>query len=149
MGDTKEKGRGGFVLESDGLLDLTTKIHCTVCREMDTGEVKAFGPDDIRSALYLLTNAEEVMDHNIIGYDIPALQKIYPDFTIQGKITDTLVRSRLMKTTLYEDDTKRGELNSENTDFPKRFFGSYSLKACGLRLSDHKADYDGGWEFYS
>ena len=67
MGDTKEKGRGGFVLESDGLLDLTTKIHCTVCREMDTGEVKAFGPDDIRSALYLLTNAKEVMDQILLG----------------------------------------------------------------------------------
>ena len=145
--------RWGFDLESDGLLDTISKIHCIVMREMDTDEVKTFGPDDISSALYLLMNAEEIMGHNVIAYDIPALQKIYPDFTVQGKVTDTLVLSRLIKSTLAEDDHIRHAKNPQA--FPKRLTGSHSLKAWGLRLSldkneDHfKGDYDGGWETYS
>lgn len=120
---------------------------------MDTGEVKTFGPDQISDALYLLMNAEEVCGHNIIDYDIPALQKIYPDFTIAGKVTDTLVLSRLIRTTLAEDDAILNVKNPEH--FPRRLIGSHSLKAWGLRLSDilgddhKKGDYDGGWENYS
>ena len=120
---------------------------------MDTGEVKTFGPDQISDALYLLMNAEEVCGHNIIDYDIPALQKIYPDFEIAGKVTDTLVLSRLIRTTLAEDDAILNVKNPEH--FPRRLIGSHSLKAWGLRLSDilgddhKKGDYDGGWENYS
>ena len=120
---------------------------------MDTGEVRKFGPDQISDALYLLMNAEEVCGHNIIDYDIPALQKIYPDFTIAGKVTDTLVLSRLIRTTLAEDDAILNVKNPEH--FPRRLIGSHSLKAWGLRLSDilgddhKKGDYDGGWENYS
>ena len=120
---------------------------------MDTGEVKTFGPDQISDALYILMNAEEVCGHNIIDYDIPALQKIYPDFTIAGKVTDTLVLSRLIRTTLAEDDAILNVKNPEH--FPRRLIGSHSLKAWGLRLSDilgddhKKGDYDGGWENYS
>ena len=145
--------RWGFDLESNGLLDKITKIHCIVLRHMDTGEVKTFGPDQISDALYLLMNAEEVCGHNIIDYDIPALQKIYPDFTIAGKVTDTLVLSRLIRTTLAEDDAILNVKNPEH--FPRRLIGSHSLKAWGLRLSDilgddhKKGDYDGGWENYS
>jgi len=145
--------RWGFDLESNGLLDKITKIHCIVLRHMDTGEVKTFGPDQISDALYLLMNAEEVCGHNIIDYDIPALQKIYPDFEIAGKVTDTLVLSRLIRTTLAEDDAILNVKNPEH--FPRRLIGSHSLKAWGLRLSDilgddhKKGDYDGGWENYS
>ena len=142
-----------FDLESDGLLDTITKIHCIVLRHMETGEVKSFGPDEINDALYLLTKAEEVCGHNVIAYDIPALQKIYPDFTVMGKVTDTLVMSRLIRTTLAEDDAVLSVKNPEH--FPRKLIGSHSLKAWGLRLSamlgdDHrKGDYDGGWENYS
>ena len=118
---------------------------------METDEVKTFGPDDISSALYLLMTAEEVMGHNVISYDIPAIQKIYPDFTVQGKITDTLVMSRLIKTTLAEEDAVRHTMNPKA--FPRRLTGSHGLKAWGLRMSndktEQKGDYDGGWEVYS
>lgn len=142
-----------FDLESDGLLDTITKIHCIVLRHMETGEVKSFGPDEINDALYLLTKADEVCGHNVIAYDIPALQKIYPDFTVSGKVTDTLVMSRLIRTTLAEDDSVM--IVKSPAHFPRKLIGSHGLKAWGLRLSamlgdDHrKGDYDGGWENYS
>ena len=142
-----------FDLESDGLLDTITKIHCIVLRHMETGEVKAFGPDEINDALYLLTMAVEVCGQNVIAYDIPALQKIYPGFTVMGKVTDTLVMSRLIRTTLAEEDAIRHAKNPKA--FPRKLTGSHGLKAWGLRLSDmlgedhNKGDYEGGWETYS
>ena len=143
------RGRWFFDIETDGLLDQLTKIHCIVLRHMDTDEVQTYGPDEIKAGLFTLMNAEEICGHNIIAFDIPALQKVYPGFDVLGIITDTLVMSRLMKTTLFEDDIKRHKLNPENTDYPKKLFGSHGLKAWGLRLSDFKGDYDGGWETYS
>ena len=134
-------------LESDGLLDKITKIHCIVLRHVETDEVQTYGPDDIKAALFTLMNAEEVIGHNIIDYDIPALQKVYPGFKILGKVTDTLILSRLVEANLAEKDTIRHTKDPES--FPKRLTGSHSLKAWGLRLGDYKDDYDGGWENYS
>ena len=67
-------------LESDGLLDTISKIHCIVLRNVETDEVQQYGPDEeeIKAAMFVLMNAEEVIGHNIICYDIPALQKVYP-----------------------------------------------------------------------
>ena len=143
------RGRWFFDIETDGLLDQLTKIHCIVLRHMDTDEVQTYGPDEIKAGLFTLMNAEEICGHNVIAFDIPALQKVYPGFDVLGIITDTLVMSRLMKTTLYEDDAKRQYLHQEPKDYPKKLFGSHGLKAWGLRLSDFKGDYDGGWETYS
>lgn len=134
-------------LESDGLLDKITKIHCIVLRHVETDEVQTYGPDEIKAALFTLMNAEEVIGHNIIAYDIPALQKVYPGFEILGKITDTLVLSRLIEANLAEKDSVRYTKDPEK--FPRRLTGSHSLKAWGLRLGDYKDDYDGGWENYS
>ena len=65
-------GRWGFDLESNGLLDTIHTIWCIVCREVDTGEVRQFGPSEIQGALELLSAADEIIGHNIINYDIPA-----------------------------------------------------------------------------
>jgi len=134
-------------LESDGLLDTVSKIHCIVLRHVETDEVQTYGPDEIKAAMFTLMNAEEVIGHNIIAYDIPALQKVYPGFEVLGKITDTLVLSRLVEANLAEKDGIRHAKDPES--FPKKMTGSQSLKAWGLRLGDFKDDYDGGWENYS
>lgn len=134
-------------LESDGLLDTITKIHCIVLRHVETDEVQTYGPDEIKAALFTLMNAEEVIGHNIIAYDIPALQKVYPNFEILGKVTDTLVLSRLVEANLAEKDQLR--IAKDPNSFPKKLTGTHSLKAWGLRLGDYKDDYDGGWESYS
>ena len=134
-------------LESDGLLDTISKIHCIVLRHVETDEVQTYGPDEIKAAMFTLMNAEEVIGHNIMDYDIPALQKVYPDFSILGKVTDTLVLSRLIEANLGEKDATRHI--KDPGSFPKRLTGSHSLKAWGLRIGDFKDDYDGGWENFS
>ncbi|MDA8894692.1 hypothetical protein N9I93_04310, partial [Amylibacter sp.] len=133
-------------LESNGLLDTIHTIWCIVCREVDTGEVRTFNPDQIEDALELLANADEIIGHNIIDYDIPAIQIVYPEWTTKAKVTDTLVLSRLIHGDLFNEDAERDFSVSK---FPKKLWGSHSLKAHGLRLGDFKDDYDGGWEAYS
>ena len=122
------------------------RIHCLVLRNPDTDEVRAFRPDNISEGVQLLVQAEEIIGHNILDFDIPAIQLVYPDFVPSGKVTDTLVMSRLIKHELFNEDAERG---FSQADFPKRLWGSHSLKAWGLRLSDFKDDYDGGWEAFS
>ncbi len=136
-----------FDLESDGLLPTLSKIHCLVLRDADTNEVRAYHGKDIRDGLFLLRYAEEAIGHNIISFDIPAIQKLYPDFEIFGRVTDTLIMSRLIATTLAEKDTIRYHKDRES--FPRRLVGSHSLKAWGLRLKNLKDDYEGGWSEYS
>lgn len=136
-----------FDLESDGLLKQMTKLHCLVLRNADTNEVRTYHGKDVRDGLFLLRYAEEAIGHNIIAFDIPAIQKLYPDFEIFGRITDTLVLSRLIATTLAEKDTIRYRKDPES--FPRKLVGSHSLRAWGLRLKNLKGDYDGGWEEYS
>ena len=85
-----------FDIESNGLLDEVHSIWCIVCREVDTGVVRSFTDDEIDHALDLLANADEIIGHNIIDYDIPAIQIVYPNWTTKAKVTDTLVLSRLI-----------------------------------------------------
>ena len=73
--------------------ELTT-VWCIVAKDIDSGQMYKFPPDKIKEALSLLESAETLIGHNIVGYDIPVLERLY-DFDFKGKIEDTLVMSRL------------------------------------------------------
>lgn len=141
--------RFAFDLESNGLLDTINRIHCLVLSDLDTGVVESFDSRDpmrLLKGLSYLQDAEEIVGHNIIGYDIPAIKIVHPTWTPRGKVTDTLVLSRLIHADLMGEDAvaQRG-----SEDFPKRLWGSHSLKAWGLRIGNFKGDYAGGWEKFS
>ncbi len=137
--------RYAFDCETDGLLDDLTVIHSLVLTDVDTGET--YSCHDQRSntdygtiewGLDKLRKADQVIGHNIIAYDIPALQKVYPWFHIdETKVYDTLVMSRLIWSDLMDRDVKavaRGILK------PK-MRGRHSLEAWGQRLGKWKGDY--------
>jgi len=145
--DTGLSGRWIFDIEADNLLPGLTKVHCIVCREMDTGEVQIYRPDEIKAGLFTLQNAVEICGQNILGYDLLALKKLYPGFAPKGKVTDTLVLSRLIHGDLYNEDAER-EYSGDHM-LPKKLWGSHSLKAWGIRLGNFKDDYTGGFEEYS
>lgn len=142
-----------FDIETNGLLDQLDRIHCLVIRRVDTGEViinYAAGtakPGDLEQALRKLETASEIIGHNIIGFDIPAIKKVAPEFSPRGIITDTLVMARALfpKERLMDKDyplIKKKKL-------PGNFLGSHKLEAWGYRLCDYKGDYTGGWESWS
>lgn len=126
-----------FDIETNGLLDELTTIHSLVIRNYDTEEVFSYTPDNIEEGVRLLQEADEIIGHNIIKFDIPAIKKVYPWFVPKGKATDTLILARLFWPELMELDAglvKRGIL-------PKRLTGRYSLDAFGYRLNEWKGDY--------
>ena len=138
-----------FDLESNGLLKELDTIHCiaildTASEDRRVNALSIYsGPDGIKEALDLLAAADEIIGHNVIGFDVPAIQKVYPHWKPKGKVTDTLVISRLVAADLMNDDATSVGLPD---DFKKRMWGSHALKAWGLRMGTMKGDYDGGWE---
>ena len=131
-----------FDLESDGLLDKATKIHCICLKDLDSGAVYQCNSQQdgrgIQEALCLLHNADVIIGHNIVGFDIPVLQKLYPTWHPKGKVLDTLILTRLIWPDLREKDF--GMIN-ERPDFPKNLIGSHSLKAWGYRIGSLKGDF--------
>lgn len=138
-----------FDIETDGLLDDATVIHSLVLQDVDTGFVftccdHPYDPTNpgaihwsIEDGLYALMSADEIIGHNIIKFDIPAIQKLYPWWKPTGKVTDTLVISRLIWTDLAEED----RIKRVRRGFPTKLVGSHSLKAWGYRLKVLKGEF--------
>ena len=130
-----------FDIETNGLLDELDTIHCLVFENLDTGEVFSYSsPKDIEIGARQLMEADQIIGHNIIKFDIPALQKVYPWFTIpEPKVLDTLVLSRLIWSDVADTDYSR--IRSGKSMMPMKLAGSHSLEAWGYRLGCWKGDY--------
>lgn len=134
-----------FDIEANGLLDTITRIHSLVFKDRETGEVWSLadkGTDDseIVRGLRLLMEADLIIGHNIIKYDIPAIQLVYPWFEIdESKVYDTVVVSRLIWTDLATKDHKK--IAAGKTTLPAKLTGWHSLEAWGHRLGIWKGDY--------
>lgn len=138
-----------FDCETNGLLDELDRVHCLVLRDIDTGETYSFEPDKVEEGVRLLLDADLIVAHNAIGFDVPAIHKVYPWFTPERtRVLDTLVISRLIWTNLKDEDFTQIK-SGKAKDFPIFLAGSHSLKAWGLRTGELKDDYQGGWEAWS
>ena len=85
-----------FDIETNGLLDQLDKVHCLVIKDAATGQVFSCADQEgylpVKAGLKLLEEADLVVGHNIIKFDLPALKKVYPRFEIPvEKVRDTLV----------------------------------------------------------
>lgn len=139
-----------FDIETDGFLDELTRIHCLVLKDVDTGEVISCTDNDpsytsVREGLRLLEEAAELIGHNVIAFDIPAIRKVVPEWNPGGKVYDTLVLSRLLWADIKNGDFERAKRGK----FPKNLIGRYSLEAFGHRLGTYKGDYHGPWDAWS
>ena len=147
-------------LESNGLLNKASRIHCVALHYCDENLTETFNDEPIstqakylpmgnRSITTAITNievAETVVGHNIIGFDLPLIKKLYNFFTYPPVIVDTLLLSRLYHPNLYDIDKKH-----EWKDMPTKLYGSHSLEAYGYRLGLRKGDYgkDTDWSEWS
>jgi hypothetical protein len=137
-----------FDLETDGLLPEMTKIWCISLRIIeDNIESPTFsyvfnpktGEDDIDDAIAIIEDADVVINHNIIGFDLPAIEKMYPDFDPKpGQIVrDTQVLSQMYFANEKDKDFdrfRRGTLEG-------KLIGRFGLEAWGQRLGHYKGDY--------
>ena len=114
--------RLAFDIETDGLLQDLTKIHCIVIINIDDGTKYRFGPSDYKKGLAMLKNADEVWGHNIIGYDYQAIKKIHPQWDYKGRTYDTLILSRLFFTDMLDRDFR-----SRPANMPANLYGRHCL----------------------
>ena len=114
-------------LEADGLQPTT--IWCVVTRENGVSTVHTT-PDTLCKAL---EGSVSVVGHNLIGYDVPVLKRLWSVSIASERIVDTLVISRLF------DPSKSGGHSLRNwgneLGFPK---GDHSDFSC---LSQEMIDY--------
>ena len=152
----------GFLRSSDPA-KVADRIHCIVAQDLDSGEVhvQMFADqklvlkrdeDEVYYGLELLGKADTLIGANIIGYDLPVLKKLCgwePKPTCV--IRDTQVCSALVYSDLKDQDFKRIKGYPGHPARPELagHAGNHGLKAWGLRLGEHKGDYDGGFETFS
>lgn len=128
-----------YDLETNGLYDQVTTIHCLVTADLDTGEIRQFRPHEIEEGLAFLDSATYLAGHNILDYDNRVVEKLYPgrvDFSTK-KLLDTLTISKLVFSNIKAGDFARADAG----EMPKFMIGKHGLEAWGYRLKSHKGDY--------
>jgi DNA polymerase-1 len=132
-----------FDIETNGLLEDMTRIVC-VSVSLNGNEPATYHGANIDNALELLSKATRLVGHNIIGFDLPAIRRIRPGFTVSGQIRDTLVMSRIGFSDLRDTDLGGHHTGAAATRaVPERLVGSHSLRAWGHRLGMHKGEFLG------
>ena len=120
-------------------LDIETNLkHDTiwlcVTKHNTTGEVRHWREAD---SLQQYLEGEQVVGHNIIGFDAPVLKKVWGVGIPANMLVDTLVMSRLYKPDIEVVLPKEGKAPTP-----------HSLEAWGYRLGSYKigfTDFDSGW----
>ena len=140
-----------FDLETNGLLNEATRIHCLSLYWENDQRTETFNdepytnaPKDlpmgtnysITTGLGWLETADILIGHNIIGYDIPVIKNLYPWFTPRGIIIDTLILSRLYHPNLLDIDKKHVWKH-----MPLQLYGRHSLESYGYRLNEYKGNF--------
>jgi DNA polymerase I-like protein with 3'-5' exonuclease and polymerase domains len=124
-------------------------LQCVTITELDNSEIHqyspdqaggALSPDQIAAALAHLSRATYLTGHNIVGYDLPVLERLYnwkpaPNCTI----IDTLIVARLILPAIADIDDKVAALTKIKLG---KLRGRYSLEAFGQRLGVTKIGTD-------
>ena len=126
-----------FDLESDGLYDHVSKIHCLVIYDLQSGNTFSYGPDAVDNAISHLDSADVLIGHNILFYDIPVLNKLF-SVTFKARIIDTLICSRL----IWPKEIRFTRDEEFYPQVPPKYKGAHSLKSWGYRLSDEKIEFN-------
>ena len=129
-----------FDLETNGLLANVTTIHCLAIYDFDTDETISYNDtgkeEPIVRGIQRLADANCIMGHNVIGYDIPVLHKLYPWFVDPPTVVDTLLLSRL-----YHPDMMSVDKKQNWRHMPLKLYGRHSLESYGYRLNEFKGSF--------
>ena len=122
-----------FDIETNALEDFTNlsdleTVHCLSVYDPMTPKMVTFAGDSIHRGLTALAEADRIVGHNVIKFDIPALKKLYGFSPPLVKVVDTLVMSRCIFSDLRNEDFGRN-------NFDPKLVGSHSLKAWGHRMN--------------
>ncbi len=134
-----------FDIESNGLLDKITKIHCISVLWTDANgtEAKLYVGEECLKAIDILKGADLLVGHNIIAYDILAIEKIY-GIKLTNKVFDTMIAAQL-----FFPEIKAAFYTDKETGKQRFVEGKHNLKAWGCRLGIHKDHIETDWSKYT
>jgi len=129
-----------FDIETNGLVHDVTHIHCLGIYDTDTDKTLVYNDEGnaepVVRGIQRLEDAELIVGHNIINYDIPVIRKLFPWFRATGRVLDTLVLSRICHADILKTDQKR-----KWKHMPLQLYGRHSLEAYGYRLGEYKGEF--------
>lgn len=130
-----------FDIETNGLpRQGMDTIHCIVVKDLDTQQVLRFNDtgsaESILTGVNLLAEADLLVGHNIVGFDIPVIQSLLPFFCPKKDVLDTLIMSRLFCPDMLNRDFRKRPIG-----MPPKLYGRHSLEAWGYRLGDYKGTF--------
>lgn len=146
-----------FDIETNGLLKEVSVLHCMCVYDTKKEKMYRFDPSHVEDGVKMLqdtiTQGGILCGHNVIDYDIPVLEKLYPhlfhiSYEQQKQVVDTLVLARLIYSNIDTIDLgfmKSGKL-------PKQLYKSHKLMAWGYRLGVLKGTYgeqEDAWAVYN
>lgn len=137
-----------FDLETDGLLPEVSTIWCISLRVIEDGVESpsysyrnnpATGEDDIDDAIGIIEEADVVIGHNILGYDLAVIDKLYDDYAPKpGQIVrDTQVMAQMCFANEKDKDFERFRRGM----IEGKLIGRMGLEAWGQRLGHYKGSY--------
>jgi DNA polymerase-1 len=91
-----------YDIEADNLIPGLTKIWCIgVCSPTKPDEVTTYTDYDdrhpsLQEGLLRLKNAKRLIGHNNVGYDCPAIEKLYPGYVRFEQQWDNMVVAALL-----------------------------------------------------
>jgi len=128
-----------YDMESDGFYHEATTIWCICAMDIYTKKMYSFvhpeSFDKTSEGLLFLGQAEEIIAHNQIDFDLEVFRKLY-NWEYKGKITDTVVLSRMLNP---DRRAVKGVGKS----------GPHSVAAWGQRLGRYKPDHTDWTQFSS
>jgi len=153
-----------FDLETNGLLNDATRIHCIALHWCNDDRTESFNDEPygdgtfdikedapmasnyaIHTGIQWLETADVLIGHNIIGFDLPIIKKLYPWFEPRGIIIDTLLLSRLYHPNLLDIDQPKDKITEERKcrwkHMPVQLQGRHSLEAWGYRVGIYKGNF--------
>lgn len=79
-----------FDIETNGFYQDCTTIHCIALKRIGIdNDAQLYTQSNIDEALDILCNSEVLIGHNIIAFDIPVLEKLYPSRKFTHNVLDT------------------------------------------------------------
>ena len=132
-----------FDIETNGFLEDMTTIHSLVIKDIDTGEVLScashHNSPSMGDCIQVLQEADVLIGHNIIGFDIPAIKKMFPGFNPRAILKDTLIYSRFLWPDIIDIDLAK--IKTGRSSLPMAYAGLHKLEAWGYRLGKLKGEY--------
>lgn len=117
-------------IETNNLYQHVDKFHCAWIIDAISKEKWGFRPHQLKEYCDALSEADVVIGHNIVDFDLPTLKKLNGSLTIKS-VFDTLVLSRMLE--------------------PDRIQG-HSLDSWGQALGVLKGDFgkqENAWEVFT